>query len=105
MNVSDDVEVPLLQYKSVAEWKPKLGDVVIKHGVIRRTVWFGVVNHVTSEGFVNIAQAGMLQLLTSMDPEKRKKTAINVHVNEVNQSRGGYSIQQHDKTGVSIWYL
>jgi hypothetical protein len=103
--MNENVEIPLLQYKNILEWKPKVGDVIIKHGVIRRTVWFGVVNNLTAEGFVDIAKAGMLQLLTSMDPDQRKKTSVKIHVSEINRSRGGYSIQQHDKANTSIWYI
>ncbi len=101
----EDLQVPLLHFKNIVEWKPQVGDIVIKHGFFQRTKWFGIVQIVGDTGQLSIIRNGMIKLLALATDEEKQKNAIEIHTMDISQSRGGYTVAQHGPTGPPIWYV
>ena len=103
--IREDLQVPLLHYQDIINWKPQVGDVVIKHGLIQRTKWFGIVQAVGDQGLISIMRDGMVKLLALATDEEKRKSTIEIHSTNINQSRGGYTVLQYGSAGPPIWYV
>lgn len=101
----EDLQVPLLHFKNIAEWKPQVGDVVIKHGFFQRTKWFGIVQIVGDTGILSIIRDGMIKLLALATDQEKQKNAIEIHALNISQSRGGYTVIQQSHKGPPVWYV
>jgi len=56
------VTVDIAKYRTIDKWAPKPGDLVIKHGWITRTKWFGIVTGCQGN-FVDIVVDGLPRLV------------------------------------------
>lgn len=100
-----DAVVDLAKYRSIRDYIPHIGDMVIRHGVFSRTKWFGIVNGVTDDGTMSIVTEGLPYLLFTMPPTLFPKKSIQLHVSQM-MTRGAYSVSQHDKNNNAVvWYI
>lgn len=98
-----DVELPLAYHRSLGDWKPQVGDFIVKHGWFSRTKWFGIVKYVEPEGYFKIAKEGSIPLLMSSVDEIPSE---QMHIREIkNTLKGSYSILQQDHNRNPIWYI
>jgi hypothetical protein len=65
--------VDLIQYISLRKYVPRIGDVIIRHGWMVRTKWFGVIVDILPDGTLRLAQGSMPLLLFTTVESKRKK--------------------------------
>ena len=95
-------DVPLLHYKSLVSWTPKIGDLVIKYGWISRTKWFGLVKEIDKDGTIELVTEGTMILVAKLPANVK---TIKMHYTDITGSYiSSYSVMQNtDKT--SIWYL
>ena len=102
-----DINLDLAHYRDLRNYKPKIGDIIIKHGWIRRTVWFGVISLVDKSNNMVIVRNGLPKLLLLMSPESMKQNTVNMSINELISSvPGSYSIIQCESpNSVNMWYV
>ncbi|MDP1712571.1 MAG: hypothetical protein Q8K86_08950 [Candidatus Nanopelagicaceae bacterium] len=98
----DEIAIDLAQYKSIREWRPKVGDVVIWHGWF--THWFGVVSGVDADESLRVTKAGLPLLMLTMTQAEMKKNSIKVDLRKVGRTKGEYAVIQKIK-GASLWYV
>ena len=99
-----DVKLPLIHFKPLSEWKPKIGDIIIRHGWIVRTKWFGVINLMRPDGTLQVVRDGMIKLLVMTPPGLMLSKAVDMSVGEIQGAvPGTYAVLQQDKVGV--WYV
>lgn len=102
-----EANIELIHYRALNDWVPKIGDIVIKHGWIQRTKWFGVVNFMHPDGNMQVVCDGMMRLLVTTRPEEMQSKVKIIDPNEIKSSvAGSYSVMQQDKaTNAPIWYI
>jgi hypothetical protein len=102
-----EVDIQLVQYRPVQDWKPCLGDIIIRHGWIQRTKWFAVVNALNQDGSLGIVKDGMIRLLVNTPPDAIKRKSENIEPGQIKESvAGSYAIMQHDAAADKvIWYV
>lgn len=102
-----EVNVDLAQYRSIGEWNPMVGDIIIKYGWLSRTKWFAVVNAVADEiNEINIIREGTMRLLLTTQPDRVRDKGINIKISRIKNSFvGSYSIIQRDSSSQIIWYI
>lgn len=98
--------VELLRYRGLRDYKPEIGDVVIKHGWFSRTKWFGVVRGV-DDGSIDIIMEGTPLLLVTVHPSKFSDKSKVVGLSAiVNGFRGSYSVVKYDsENNMVVWYV
>ena len=96
------VDIELVRYKAVADWTPTIGDIIIRHGWISRTKWFGVVSAVKPEDMLDIKQGGIMRELVATGGK-----VITLKTSEIRTALpGSYAIASCDKQlGTIIWYV
>lgn len=97
---------PLAQYKSVAEYIPRYGDMIVWAGWF--STWYGVVSDFDEKtGELVIIFAGLPYLLFTMDEQEQKKETRRVSLDKIQKSpHGVFAVHQHDYTrNVSIWFI
>jgi len=100
------VDAELIRYRSMREWVPAVGDVIIKHGWIFRTKWFGVINFVRPDGTLDIIKDGMLRLLVTTAPDSVRKKAITIVPDVIRAAAAGsYAVMQYDPNNSVVWYV
>ena len=99
------VDIELIKYRGIRDWRPQAGDVVIKHGWLTRTKWFGVVNYIHPDGSLDIIKDGMMRLLVTTPPDGIKSKLMNINPELIRGSIGGYTVQQQLPGEVVIWYV
>jgi hypothetical protein len=99
-----EVDIQLVQYRELSLWVPHVGDVVIKHGWIARTKWFGVVNFINPDGSLNIIKDGLMGLLVATAPAVMRNKSIELSQDQIKSSSpGAYTVMQHDAD--VVWYV
>lgn len=93
-----NLSVPLANYKSITEWNPKVSDIVIWHGWIRR--WYGVVSATHGDSVI-IIRDGLPCLLFTMTPDQYKRNSIEISVHKIRNSGGGEFHTLQD----GVWYI
>ena len=91
----------LVHYKSIREWKPKIGDVVIKHGWIVRTKWFGVINNIHPDSVLEILYDGMVRNLVMT----RGKMLIITQEAIRGAMPGTYVVIQENPNAANLWFI
>lgn len=100
-----ELDVELARYKSIAEWQPKIGDLVVKYGWITKVKWFGVVNGVSNDGTVNIIKEGTLRLLVTTPPNDSKNKSVTLSLHSMkNNFTEAYSVIQQ-RGGTTVIYV
>jgi hypothetical protein len=98
-----NLEVSLAQYKPISQYRPRIGDFIIWHGLL--THYYGVINGIDeSNGTIRVIKAGMPLLLFNMEPDEMDSNTTTVKLSKIKSSRGAYAAQQVVPTG-SIWYV
>lgn len=98
-------EVSLVQFSNLRDWKPKVGDIIIRHGWFIRTKWFGVVNHIRQNGELNIIKEGSMRLLVTTSPDVMKDRSIDMPLRKIQYNlTGAYAVMQQSN-GVAVWYI
>lgn len=102
-----EVDIQLMQYRGMQDWKPRVGDVVIKHGWFVRTVWFGVVNFIKPDGVLEIIKDGVPRLLVTTPTDVMRSKTLDVSPGRIKSSSpGSYTIiQQDSSSGMVVWYV
>lgn len=102
-----DVNIELALYRALAQYKPRVGDVIIKHGWFVSVKWFGVINFIDQEGQLHIIRTGLPKLLFSMPKEKMPSNTIRLPNSLISQSiSGSYSVmQQESSSNMPVWYV
>jgi hypothetical protein len=97
----------LLRYKDIRTYAPKVGDVIVAYGWLRRTKWFGVINEILSDGSVSVVREGSIRLLATTTPDRTKaKSLIMSKMTLVGSFPGAYSILQQDpQNNLGVWYI
>jgi len=97
----------LILYKNIQEWIPMVGDIVIRHGWLVRTKWFGVINFIYPDGSIDIIRDGMMKLLVMSSPGAMKSKTITVSLSDIKEAMAGsYAIMQHGNTSTApVWYV
>ncbi len=103
----DEIACELVRYSDIRHYNPLVGDIIVKHGWVFRTKWFGVINFITKERVMQIITESSPRMLVTTMPEQLKKTTFEMHLSKITQSfPGSYSIMQIDlKSKVPIWYI
>jgi len=105
--VDKRIDIALAHYKNIEQWTPKVGDLIIKHGWIIRTKWFGIVNYIHNDGSLDIIIDGMIKLLVTSPADTIKSKSTLMTTAEIkNATSGTFAIQQSDSTSNSmVWYV
>ena len=100
-------DIELLHYRPIVDWRPTIGDIIIKHGWLSRTKWFGVVNFIHPEAELDVIIDGTMRLLASTAPAAMRKKCIKLSIGDVaGGSPGSYTVMQHDlRTNAPVWYI
>ena len=99
-----EVDVQLVQYRDIKFWIPRVGDIIIKHGWLRRTIWFGVINFIGPDGSLNIIKDGLMRLLVATAPEVMRGKSIELTQGQIKiATPGAYTIMQRDAD--VVWYV
>ena len=97
-------QTDLTHYKSIQEWNPQIGDVVIHHGWI--THWFGIVTlSDLAEGVVEVVKSGLPVLLTTMSGSKLKKAKKTLDVSDIRASKAGKYAIMKSVQNLLVWYV
>jgi hypothetical protein len=89
-----DVEVELLKYADLSEWKPKIGDMVFHDGFIFR--WFAIIYQVNND-MLSVKKSGNLRLLMQGEYEE---TILNFRKIK-NSMVGSFSVIGHN----NVYYV
>lgn len=102
-----EVDIQLMQYRGMQDWKPRVGDVIIRHGWIVRTKWFGVVNFIRPDGVLDVIKDGMPRLLVTTPADLMRSKTSDVNPGIIKSSTpGSYTIMQQDSSsGMVVWYV
>jgi hypothetical protein len=95
----------LAQYKSIAAWKPQLGDIVIWHGLM--THWFGIVNGIRDEE-LSIVKSGLPFLLLQLDEAQIAKGTVTIPISKIHAAagkRGTYAAIQNTDGNLPTWFI
>jgi hypothetical protein len=94
-----DLNITLAEYKPIAKYEPRVGDVIIWHGWF--THYYGIINGINQDA-IRIIKAGMPLLLFTMDTDdmSNPKNIIMLSIHKIRKSRGEYAVQQGN-----IWYV
>ncbi len=95
-------QLPLMHYKGISTWVPKVGDIIIKYGWLTRTKWFGVIKEIDKEGNLNLVTAGSMLLLAKL-PANASVLVLH-HTNISSEMIGSYAVMQHTPAA-TIWYI
>ena len=101
------VNIELMHYRPLKDWKPQVGDLIIKHGWIVRTKWFGVVNFIHQDGTLDIIKDGMIRLLVITPPDLAAKKMEQVKLGDIAGAfQGTYAVHQCDQAhNLMVWYV
>lgn len=95
--------VDLAFFKSLAEWKPAVGDIVVYHGWLFH--WFGIVSQLNQDGTVVIIKSGLPILLLTMNNKAMNKSKITVDTSDIKGSSGGkWTVLKGEKSAV-VWHI
>jgi len=102
-----EMNIELMHYRDIRQWRPAIGDIVIKHGWVNRTKWFGVINSISPDGQVDIIKDGSIKLLASTVPAAIRKKRASLAVDDIKGAlTGSYVIMQQDPgTNAPVWYF
>ncbi|MDP6586009.1 MAG: hypothetical protein QF535_15265 [Anaerolineales bacterium] len=102
-----EVDIQLVEYRPIRDWKPCIGDVIIRHGWIQRTKWFAVVNFISPNGSLDIIKDGMIRLLVSTTPDSIQRKSMKINPEQIRDAvPGSYAVMQHDTTtNRAMWYV
>jgi len=102
-----EVDIQLIEYRAVRDWKPCVGDIIIKHGWIQRTKWFAVINSIGSDGSLGIVKDGMIRLLVNTAPDAVQRKSEKIVPEQIRDAvAGSYAVMQHDvTTNRAMWYV
>lgn len=95
---------PLVPFEPFITWKPKIGDFVIKNGMLFTT--YGVVSAVES-GVIDVITSGLPFLLFSMGPHDRSRNIVRMTVGDIIGSKAGkWTVMQCDESRDNkiTWY-
>ena len=99
--------IELLHYRNISEWRPAIGDIIIRHGWISRTKWFGVINFIHPDAEIDIIKDGTVKLLASTVPAAMRKKCVKLAMGDVvGSTPGTYTIMQNDlRSNAPVWYF
>ena len=102
-----EVAIELARYRDIKQYQPKVGDIIIKHGWIFSTVWFGIVNYIDKEGLLHICIRGHPRILFLTSPSEMPSNIHKFNLDEfVNSVTSRYTImQQEPVTNIPVWYV
>jgi len=103
-----EVNIELIRYRDLQTWKPAVGDIIIRHGWIIRTKWFGVVNSIGPTGDLNVVRDGMMRLLVITPSAMMSDKSATISPNTIKSAMpGAYVIMQQDSASgnAAIWYV
>ena len=105
--VDKPVNIELAHYRNIREWRPVVGDVIIKHGWIVRTKWFGIINFIHPTGEIDVIKDGMVRLLVTTSPSGIRAKTITMSPDDIrNVMQGTYAVmQQNVPTNTAVWYV
>jgi len=106
--MAKQVNIELMHFKSIREWKPQVGDMIIKHGWITRTKWFGVVNFINPDGVLDVVKDGIIKLLVMTPPDSMSGKTIKIIPDHIRLAMSGsYAVQQQDhiNNNTVVWYV
>lgn len=98
MRIPKYLDVPLAQWLPIGKYKPRVGDLVVRHGWF--THYFGFITKVNESRTLSIVRAGVPQLLLTMPPEDVENNIVILPLSKIHRSRGEYAIFQDN-----IWYI
>ena len=101
MTVSSKLTVDLAHYRSISNWKPEIGDVIIWHGLFQH--WFGVIIDISNTK-ITITKAGIPKLLVTMSNDEISKNSLLISIDKIRLSKGAYTIQRPEQQAI-IWYI
>jgi hypothetical protein len=98
------IQTDLAHYRSIQEWVPQVGDIVIHHGWI--THWFGIVTlSDQAEGIVEVIKSGLPVFLVTMSGSKQKKSKITLDVSDVKAARSGKYAIIKTIQNLAVWHV
>jgi len=102
-----ETDIELLRFRQIREWRPTIGDIVIRHGWLTRTKWFGVVNFVHPNGQIDIIKDGSMKLLAATVPAAMQKKKLELNVGDIKGALAGTFVimQQDPGNNAPIWYF
>ena len=105
--MAKEMTVELAKYRDIRDWKPAVGDVLIKHGWLSRTKWFGIVVAVGKDGTIDVAVDGTMRLLLTTSPFALQKKQKTLHIAQIHEAIvGSYCAGQYDSAaGTMVWYV
>lgn len=78
--------------KSLVEYRPQLGDIVVKHGIFTRTKWFGVLTAFQPDGTLVLITAGSLPMVARLRSDEIEKSKVVIHPAILSAYVGAYSV-------------
>jgi hypothetical protein len=101
-----EIDVELARYKSIREYVPQVGDIIIKHGWIwAKTKWFGIVNNVNEDGSLNVIKEGLPCLLFTTPQSLLSKKTVSIDPAALIVKGSYTAVQQDSKANQAIWYV
>lgn len=102
-----EVAIELARYRELKIYQPRVGDFVIKHGLLISTKWFGVVNYIDKEGFLHIVVRGHPKVLFLTAADEIPNNLIRISPSVIIGARSGnYTVmQQESVSNIPVWYV
>lgn len=103
--MSRNVDIELARYRDISRYQPKVGDTIIKHGWLQRTLWFGVINYIDNNGMIQIIKSGLPRLLFTMGGTDVLKNTITISPSDITGSMAGSYSAMQQEGNVMVWYV
>lgn len=101
----NSLNVELAHYRDIREYRPQVGDMVICHGWVQRTKWFGVITQIEKDGTIQLIKSGLPRLLVTMDTAGMAKNTQILNVKDIVGSLPGSYTITHQEGTVTVWYV
>jgi len=96
-------QTDLAYYKSIQEWAPSVGDVIIHHGWF--THWFGVVSQINADNTIDIIKSGLPLLLLTMNGSRMQKSKKTIDISDITSSSGGKYAAVKCVQNTMVWHV
>ena len=102
--MSVDQSFALAHYKSLYQYRPKIGDFIVWAGWFR--TWYGVVSGIDGDVLIIVFE-GLPSLLFNSLPHERQNSIKQIPTIKITSAKSGeFAVLQYDaKSSSNIWYI
>lgn len=105
--MSREVTIELARYRELKQYQPKVGDFLIKHGLVFSTKWFGIINYIDKDGVLHVVIRGHPKILFLTSQDEIPTNLKRIVPSEITQATSGSytAMQQEPGTNIPVWYV